>query len=276
MACAARKTASGRIAAVGHRIVHGGTDFVAPVRIDAAVLEALATLVPLAPLHQPHNLAGVRAAMKAFDGVPQVACFDTAFHRTVQPEVNRRFALPRALHDAGVRRYGFHGLSYESIARSLPDMAPELAHKRVIVAHLGNGASMCAHARKAARWPARWAFRRSTADDGHALRPHRCGRGAVPDALARHVGRRRSRRCCSANRACSGCRACRATCARSKRPPSPPRPRPSEHFTEQVVQHMGSLARRCAVSMPSCSPAASARTPRRCASASSKTANGSA
>ena len=132
----------GRIAAVGHRIVHGGTDFVAPVRIDAAVLEALATLEPLAPLHQPHNLAGVRAAMKAFEGVPQVACFDTAFH-AVQPEVNRRFALPRALHDAGVRRYGFHGLSYESIVAQFSGIAPELAGKRVIVAHLGNGASMC-------------------------------------------------------------------------------------------------------------------------------------
>jgi acetate kinase len=113
----------GRIAAVGHRIVHGGTDFVAPVRIDAAVLEALATLEPLAPLHQPHNLAGVRAAMKAFEGVPQVACFDTAFH-AVQPEVNRRFALPRALHDAGVRRYGFHGLSYESIVAQFRPLRP--------------------------------------------------------------------------------------------------------------------------------------------------------
>ena len=131
-----------RIAAVGHRIVHGGADFVAPVRIDASVLDALTKLEPLAPLHQPHNLAGVRAAMAAFEGVPQVACFDTAFH-AVQPEVNRRFALPRALHDAGVRRYGFHGLSYESIVAQFAGMAPELAQRRVIVAHLGNGASMC-------------------------------------------------------------------------------------------------------------------------------------
>jgi acetate kinase len=131
-----------RIAGVGHRIVHGGADFVAPVRISATVLEALAKLEPLAPLHQPHNLAGVRAAMAAFEGVPQVACFDTAFH-AVQPDVNRRFALPRALHDAGVRRYGFHGLSYESIVAQLAHAAPELAQRRVIVAHLGNGASMC-------------------------------------------------------------------------------------------------------------------------------------
>jgi acetate kinase len=138
----AQRADSGRIAAVGHRIVHGGADFVAPVRIDAAVLDALAKLEPLAPLHQPHNLAGVRAAMAAFEGVPQVACFDTAFH-AVQPEVNRRFALPRALHDAGVRRYGFHGLSYESIVAQFAGIAPELAQRRVIVAHLGNGASMC-------------------------------------------------------------------------------------------------------------------------------------
>lgn len=138
----AHEADSGRIAAVGHRIVHGGTDFVAPVRIDAALLDALARLEPLAPLHQPHNLAGVRAAMKAFGGVPQVACFDTAFH-AAQPDVNRRFALPRDLHDAGVRRYGFHGLSYESIVAQFAHVAPELADKRVIVAHLGNGASMC-------------------------------------------------------------------------------------------------------------------------------------
>ncbi|WP_422085561.1 acetate/propionate family kinase [Variovorax sp.] len=138
----AQQKEGGRIAAVGHRIVHGGTDFVAPVRVDAALLDALAKLEPLAPLHQPHNLAGVRAAMAAFEGVPQVACFDTAFH-AVQPEVNRRFALPRELHDAGVRRYGFHGLSYESIIAQFGSIAPELAQRRVIVAHLGNGASMC-------------------------------------------------------------------------------------------------------------------------------------
>ena len=138
----AQQGEGGRIAAVGHRIVHGGTDFVAPVRVDAELLDALAKLEPLAPLHQPHNLAGVRAAMAAFEGVPQVACFDTAFH-AVQPEVNRRFALPRELHDAGVRRYGFHGLSYESIVAQFAGIAPELAQRRVIVAHLGNGASMC-------------------------------------------------------------------------------------------------------------------------------------
>ncbi len=131
------------IAAVGHRIVHGGMHFTAPVRLDAQVIDDLAALEPLAPLHQPHNLAGVRAAMQAFSGVPQVACFDTAFHAT-QPDVNRRFALPRALHDEGVRRYGFHGLSYESIVAQLGAVDAPLAGGRLIVAHLGNGASMCA------------------------------------------------------------------------------------------------------------------------------------
>ena len=132
-----------RVAVVGHRIVHGGTAFVQPVLIDEAVLQALHALAPQAPLHQPHNLRGVAAARAAFPGVPQVACFDTAFHRT-QPEVHQHFALPAAWHEAGVRRYGFHGLSYESICAQLAADEPALAAGRVIVAHLGNGASMCA------------------------------------------------------------------------------------------------------------------------------------
>jgi acetate kinase len=132
-----------RVAAVGHRIVHGGPRLVAPQRIDAALVDRIAALVPLAPLHQPHNVAGVRAALRAFPAVPQVACFDTAFH-AAQPELNRRFALPQAWHDAGVRRYGFHGLSYESIVAQLAALDPAAAQGRVVVAHLGNGASMCA------------------------------------------------------------------------------------------------------------------------------------
>jgi acetate kinase len=132
-----------RVAVVGHRIVHGGTAFAQPVLIDEAVLQALHALAPLAPLHQPHNLSGVAAARVAFPDVPQVACFDTAFHRT-QAEVHQRFALPAAWHDVGVRRYGFHGLSYESICAQLAADEPALAARRIIVAHLGNGASMCA------------------------------------------------------------------------------------------------------------------------------------
>jgi acetate kinase len=132
-----------RLVAAGHRVVHGGTVFTRPVRIDAAVLEGLTALSPLAPLHQPHNLAAIRALMAADPDLPQVACFDTAFHASAPP-VATRFALPRDLDEAGVRRYGFHGLSYEYIARALREATPELAAGRVVVAHLGNGASMCA------------------------------------------------------------------------------------------------------------------------------------
>jgi acetate kinase len=129
--------------AVGHRVVHGGADRSAPEVVTEALLSELAALSPFAPLHQPHNLSGIRAAMAAFPGVPQVACFDTAFHRS-HPFVNDTFALPRALYAEGVRRYGFHGLSYDYIAGELARTAPHLAAGRVVVAHLGNGASMCA------------------------------------------------------------------------------------------------------------------------------------
>jgi acetate kinase len=130
------------IAAVGHRVVHGGMRRAKPARVDAALREELATLVPLAPLHQPHNLAGIDAATEAFPAVPQVACFDTAFHHG-HPFVNDAFALPRALYEEGVRRYGFHGLSYEYVTAKLREIAPMHAAGRVVVAHLGNGASMC-------------------------------------------------------------------------------------------------------------------------------------
>ena len=129
--------------AIGHRVVHGGIAHQGPALLDDALLEELERLVPFAPLHQPHNLAGVRAAMAAYPSVPQVAGFDTAFHRT-QPFVNDTFALPRDFYDRGVRRYGFHGLSYDYISAELARIAPTLAAGRVVVAHLGNGASMCA------------------------------------------------------------------------------------------------------------------------------------
>ena len=132
-----------RLEAVGHRVVHGGLDYDRPVRVDAGVLARLEKLVPLAPLHQPHNLAPIRRLLQRAPDVPQVACFDTAFHRT-QPEVAQMFGLPRMYHEQGVRRFGFHGLSYEYIASQLPALDPEAAHGRTIVLHLGNGASMCA------------------------------------------------------------------------------------------------------------------------------------
>lgn len=129
--------------AVGHRVVHGGMDFARPTRIDAEVMAALDKLVPLAPLHQPHNLRAIRAITEAVPRLPQVACFDTAFHRS-QPALAQAFALPRRLTEAGVRRYGFHGLSYEYVASRLQELDPAVGGSRVIVAHLGNGASLCA------------------------------------------------------------------------------------------------------------------------------------
>jgi acetate kinase len=132
-----------RVAAVGHRVVHGGPDLAAPVVLDADLIARLRALVPLAPLHQPHNLAGIDAAAARFPDVPQIACFDTAFHRGHAWEADT-FALPPRFYQRGVRRYGFHGLSYEWIARRLAREDPALARGRVVVAHLGNGASLCA------------------------------------------------------------------------------------------------------------------------------------
>jgi len=139
-----RRFAEHQLMAAGHRVVHGGMIYEGPVRIDAEVVAELTRLVPLAPLHQPHHLAAIAALSKLYPKLPQVACFDTSFHHT-QPEVAAAFALPRRLTEEGVRRYGFHGLSYEYIASVLPDIVgPETAQGRVVVAHLGSGASMCA------------------------------------------------------------------------------------------------------------------------------------
>jgi acetate kinase len=131
------------ITGVGHRVVHGGTEFAAPTRIDGDVIVALSKLIRLAPLHQPHNLAPIMAIADAAPNLPQVACFDTAFHRS-QPALAQMFALPRRFTEAGVRRYGFHGLSYEYVSRRLREVAPDLAGGRTIICHLGNGASLCA------------------------------------------------------------------------------------------------------------------------------------
>jgi acetate kinase len=140
---AARGLVEGRIVGIGHRVVHGGTKFSAPTRIDGAVLDALEKLTPLAPLHQPRNLDAIKAIAEAAPHISQIACFDTAFHRG-QPPVAQLFAIPRKFTEAGVRRYGFHGLSYEFVAGQLREAAPGLAKGRVIVAHLGSGASLCA------------------------------------------------------------------------------------------------------------------------------------
>ena len=132
-----------RLAALGHRVVHGGMHHSKPARVTPELLAELEGLVPLAPLHEPHNLAPIRTAMEINPELPQVACFDTAFHRTA-PELEQAFALPYPLYEEGIRRYGFHGLSYEYVASVLPEEAPQIAEGRVIVAHLGNGCSACA------------------------------------------------------------------------------------------------------------------------------------
>jgi acetate kinase len=135
--------AGGRVLGVGHRVVHGGPRYAAPTLVTPQVLDDLRALVPLAPLHQPHNLAGLEALLERLPGVPQVACFDTSFHRG-QPAVAELVPLPAEIRGRGVQRYGFHGLSYDYIAGVLPQVAPAIAGGRVIVAHLGSGASLCA------------------------------------------------------------------------------------------------------------------------------------
>jgi acetate kinase len=136
---------------IGHRVVHGGMQFTAPAQVTKDVLASLKSLCPLAPLHQPHNLAPIEAIMAEAPHIPQVACFDTAFHQS-QPHLAQALALPREITDSGVRRYGFHGLSYEYVSGKLSEVAPAFADQRIIIAHLGNGASLCAldHARSVA------------------------------------------------------------------------------------------------------------------------------
>ena len=138
-----RETQRVDLVAVGHRVVHGGPEFSQPVRVNETVLARLARYIPLAPLHQPNNLAPIRAILLRRPELSQVACFDTAFHRGHGPLADH-YAIPERLYEEGVRRYGFHGLSYEYIAYSLPQVAPNIAQGRVIIAHLGSGASMCA------------------------------------------------------------------------------------------------------------------------------------
>lgn len=139
-----RENFSGRkLLAVGHRVAHGGADFDGPVLLTKEVVDRLLSLVPLAPLHQPYNLAPAQAMMSLMPDVPQVACFDTAFHRSM-PRLEQLYALPRALIDEGIHRYGFHGLSYQYVTQRLSAIDPDLARGRIVVAHLGSGASMCA------------------------------------------------------------------------------------------------------------------------------------
>jgi len=161
-----RRESGWTIVGVGHRVVHGGELYSQPVRLDDAHVQRLAEFIPLAPLHQPHNLAGIAAMRAALPGMPHVACFDTAFHRS-QPPLAQLFALPRRITAQGVRRYGFHGLSYEYIAEVLPHYLGATAQGRVIVAHLGNGASMCAMLDGRSRGDDHGLHRGRGPDDGH-------------------------------------------------------------------------------------------------------------
>ena len=140
-----------RCVAVGHRVVHGGARFTAPEIVNDAVLADIAALTPLAPSHQPHNVTGIRSIAAVWPQTPQVACFDTAFHATI-PRKRQVFAIPKAYEAEGVRRYGFHGLSYEGVMKALPGIVGEAANGRVIAAHLGNGASLCAISEGKSRW----------------------------------------------------------------------------------------------------------------------------
>ncbi len=140
---ARRLLVEGSVVGVGHRVVHGGVKYASPVRVSETVLKDLAELTPLAPLHAPHNIAPIRAIMEAAPQLPQIACFDTAFHRN-QSILAQTFALPRRFAEEGLRRYGFHGLSYEYLVSRLKELAPQVASGRIVFAHLGNGASLCA------------------------------------------------------------------------------------------------------------------------------------
>ncbi|WP_420407320.1 acetate/propionate family kinase [Hoeflea sp.] len=173
----------GRITGVGHRVVHGGEDFDAPVRINPATREAIARLSPLAPGHQPHNLAGIDAVSEKLPGVSQLACFDTAFHATV-PRIRREMPLPRAYARDGLLRYGFHGLSYQHVATTLPALG--LSEGRVIACHLGNGASICGMINGRSSWTT-MGF---TPLDGLMMgqRPGRLDPGAVLWLIEQHEG----------------------------------------------------------------------------------------
>ena len=247
-----------RIGAVGHRVVHGGTRYAAPIRINSNILADLELLVPLAPLHQPHNLAPIRTLAEHAPTLPQVACFDTAFHRG-QSQVVQSFGLPRAYLDEGVRRYGFHGLSYEFVTAELRRVAPDLASSRLVIAHLGNGASLCAvhNGRSVA---STMGF---TAVDG-LMMGTRCGAvdpGVIVYLMDRHgLDARGIEDLIYRNPACWVCPASRRTCARCAPPRRPKPPRRSRCSSTASSVRLDRLPLPLAGWTGSCSPPASVRT----------------
>ncbi len=249
-----------RVLGVGHRVVHGGAGYAGPTVVTPKVLDELRALIPLAPLHQPYNLAAIEAVSERLPGVPQVACFDTSFHRGA-PAVAELVPLPREIRSKGVQRYGFHGLSYEYIASVLPERAPEIARGRVIVAHLGSGASVCALKNGKSVDHSLGLHRARRAVHGHAARRARSRRRAVPVPGPRARPRRTSRRCSTRSRACWASRASATTCATS---PSARSPTPGWRSTISCTAPPGrsEASPPCwAGSTGSSSPPGSARTP---------------
>jgi len=247
--------------AAGHRVVHGGVRHATPVLLTSAVLDELDGLVPLAPLHQPHNLAAIRALAEAHPELPQVACFDTAFHRN-QPWQAQTFAIPRELTEEGVRRYGFHGLSYEYISRRLPEIAPELGDSRVVVAHLGSGASMCAiHGGRSV--DSTMGF---TALDGLPMGT-RCGTidpGVLIYLMRKGMDAGAIEKLLYNSPACSACRASPTTCALCWRAATRMRRRRWSCSASASPRRPARLPPRWAGWMPWCSPPASANAPPPC------------
>ena len=230
-----------RVLAVGHRVVHGGARYRGPVVVTPQVLEDLRTLIPLAPLHQPYNLAAIEAVVERMPKVPQVACFDTSFHRG-QPAVAELVPLPREVCRAGVQRYGFHGLSYEYIASVLPKVAPEIAGGRVIVAHLGSGASLCALREREERRQHAGVHRARRALHGHPARRCRSRRDPLPLPGPQALGQGRGNDPLQEVRACSASQESATTCAICSASAEPGARLAVDYFVYRAAKEIGALA----------------------------------
>jgi acetate kinase len=229
-----------RLVAVGHRVVHGGPEYAKPVRIDAGIIRALEKYVPLAPLHQPHNLAPIKAILERTPALPQVACFDTAFHRN-QPPVAQGFALPKSITERGVLRYGFHGISYEYVASVLPTTTrrPRGQDRRAAPRQRRQHVRACGGA---AASRARWDSPRST--DCPWARAAATSTRVWCSISWTSSGwtRGRSRSSCTSNRDCSAFRASRATCERCRKAATPPAKAAIDMFVYRIGRELGSLA----------------------------------
>ena len=268
--------AGARVVGVGHRVVHGGATYDGPIVVTPQVIDDLRALIPLAPLHQPYNLAAIEAVAERLPGVPQVACFDTSFHRA-QPAVAELIPLPRDIRQGGVQRYGFHGLSYEYIASVLPEVAPEIADGRVIVAHLGSGASLCA-LRAGKSVDSTLGF---TALDGLCMgtRPGAVdpGRDSLPVPDPGSVGAKEVETILYKKSGLLGDLRHQQRHARPARQRRAAAALAVDYFVYRAAKEIGALAAVLGGARRHwCSPPASARTPRRSASGSARRRRGSA